>query len=88
MRNLLPRGVVTSADALSRLSRGSSEVHVAHRQPICGTPVDVPEPSIVIVYGITYSFYILKAVRRPSSKRRYMPLSYFHNSTMPPVEGT
>ena len=32
--------------------------------------------------------YILNTDRRPSSKRRYMPLSYFHSSTMPPVEGT
>ena len=30
-----------------RLSRGSLDVHTAHRQPIVGTPMEVPEPRTV-----------------------------------------
>src|SRR4030095_6913347 len=30
-----------------RLSRGSLEVHTAQRQPIVGTPIEVPEPRTV-----------------------------------------
>ena len=37
----------TRADALRRASLGSDEVHTGQRQPIIGTPDDVPEPRIV-----------------------------------------
>jgi hypothetical protein len=32
-------------EARDRVSRGSSERHVAQSHPIIGTPCDVPEPS-------------------------------------------
>src|ERR1043166_8506010 len=37
----------TSTEVRRRLSRGSSDVHVSHSQPIEGTPVEVPVPSKV-----------------------------------------
>jgi len=41
-------------DARLRLFLGSAEEQMGHRQPMAGTPVDVPDPKIVIritVYG-------------------------------------
>ncbi len=37
----------TSTETRSRLSRGSSDVHVSHSHPMDGTPVEVPVPSKV-----------------------------------------
>jgi len=37
----------SKTDVRIRLSRGSGEVHTGQRQPIVGTPIEVPEPSTV-----------------------------------------
>src|SRR5215467_10867734 len=41
-----------STEVRRRLSRGSVEVHTAQRQPMVGTPMDVPEPRIVRRRGV------------------------------------
>src|SRR5260370_29909622 len=43
IRSRLPL-VSMSAAVRERLSRGSEDVHVEQRQPICGTPNEVPVP--------------------------------------------
>lgn len=51
MRMFDPLSAVTSAEQRSLLSSGSCEEQVGQEQPICGTPVDVPEPKMVICIG-------------------------------------
>ena len=41
-------GTVGGWDARVRRSCGSADVHIAQSHPITGTPVEVPEPNIVI----------------------------------------
>ena len=48
MRILMPPAS-TSEEQRMRLSRESAERHTSQRQPICGTPDEVPVPRKVIV---------------------------------------
>src|ERR1700704_4044415 len=55
----------------SRLSRGSSERHVSHSQPIEGTPVEVPVPrkvSFIKTVGLCTLTFVLCSSRSFESR--------------------
>src|SRR3989304_1641225 len=49
MRTFSPDGNITRMDARVRLFLGSTERHTSQSQPMTGTPVDVPLPSMRIL---------------------------------------
>jgi len=56
-----PFGPVMRIEGRVRLSRGSSEAQTAQRQPMIGTPCDVPVPRKVMRtrgYGVMMRFWL------------------------------
>jgi hypothetical protein len=75
-----------------RLSRGSSERHVSHSQPIDGTPVEVPVPrkvSFILVWSLVFGVRPLALVESSVPTKGQRPKAQGHLSFLryppPPV---